>query len=77
MVRECLSYEELEEAIIAKMADKRYLIDPRLVGDEPNENDEKQEAYNTRKEAEKVKKMGWPQNDPIEVLEQAGCKQFF
>lgn len=77
MVRQCLTYEKLEEKIKAKLEDKDYLRDPRLVGDEPTETDEKQEDYDTRKEAEKVKKMGWPAIDPIDVLKEAQCKEFF
>jgi hypothetical protein len=50
--------------------------DPRLVGDEPALDDEKQDVYNKRKEEEKVKKMGWPDRDPIEVLKEAECKEY-
>jgi hypothetical protein len=77
LVRKCYSFDELKEAIIAKMADKSYMIDPRLAGDEPSEENEKQDKYNARKEAEKEAKMGFPTNDPIEILEQAGCKEFY
>ena len=77
LVRKCYSFDELKEALIAKMADKSYMIDPRLAGDEPSEENEKQDKYNARKEAEKEAKMGFPTNDPIEILEQAGCKEFY
>ena len=51
------------------MTDKSYMIDPRLAGDNPSQVNEKQDKFDARKEAEKEAKMGFPKNDPIEILE--------
>ena len=69
LVRQCFTFDQLKDGIIAKMTDKSYMIDPRLAGDNPSEVNEKQDKFDARKEAEKEAKMGFPKNDPIEILE--------
>jgi len=64
----------MKKALTGTIEDKSYLIDPRIAGDMPDDEDEKQGAYDARKEAEKEAKMGFPTISPTEMLKQANVQ---
>lgn len=74
IVRENLTFDDIKKALTEKIEDKSYLVDPRISGDMPSDEDEKQEQYDARKEAEKEAKMGFPTISPTEILKQANVE---